>query len=90
MVLVSLTVSATDNCDLSPTAKITRVTCDELAGRFAPDWAITGPLSVDLRAERLGGNARVYTVYVDVTDSSGNTTTTTATVTVPKSLAGLH
>lgn len=89
MISVNMTVSAVDNCDSSLSAKITQVTCNEPQGRFAPDWTIKGPLSVDLRAERLGNSDRVYTIYVDVTDSSGNKTTTTKTVTVPESL-GLH
>jgi sugar lactone lactonase YvrE len=90
MVPVNVAVNAVDNRDPSPTAEITQVTCNEPQGRFAPDWAITGPLSVDLRAERLGRNNRIYTIYVDVTDSSGNKTTTNTTVTVPESRSGLH
>lgn len=86
MVPVTVNVTATDNCDSSLTAQITKVICNEEPGRFAPDVKITGPLSVDLRAERLGNDARVYTIYVDVSDSSGNTKTTTTTVIVPKSL----
>jgi hypothetical protein len=48
-----------------------------------------GCKSVQLRAERMGGgNGRVYTITFKVTDSSGNTTTATAKVTVPKSQNG--
>lgn len=43
-------------------------------------------LSVDLRAERLGGgNGRVYTVYVGVSDGSGNIAESSFQVHVPKS-----
>jgi len=40
---------------------------------------------VQLRAERQGGgDGRVYTITFSVTDHSGNSTTTTAKVYVPK------
>lgn len=82
MVPVSLTVAASDNCDPAPTARITKVVSNERHGHFGPDWTITGPLSVNLRADRLGNTDRIYTIYVQVSDSSGNSTTTTTTVTV--------
>jgi hypothetical protein len=88
MVPVNVVVDAVDNFDPSPTAEITQITCNEPPGPSAPDWTITGPLSVNLRAERLGNHDRIYTIYVDVTDLSGNKTTTTATVTVPQSASG--
>ena len=45
--------------------------------------------SVKLRSERRGnGNGRVYTITFEVTDSSGNVGTATATVTVPRSQDG--
>jgi hypothetical protein len=45
-----------------------------------------GCKAVDLRAERQGGgNGRVYTLNVAVTDRSGNTAQTTFRVYVPKS-----
>ena len=53
-------------------------------GDTAPDWVITGNLTVDLRAERSGtGSGRVYTITVRCTDASGNSSTKTVTVTVP-------
>lgn len=53
-------------------------------GDTPPDWVITGPLTVDLRAERSGkGSGRVYTITVECSDASGNTATKTVTVTVP-------
>lgn len=84
---VTLMVDAADNCDPVPSARIVKVTSNERRGRFAPDWRITGPLSVELRAERLGYEDRIYTVYVQVTDSSGNESMAETTVTVPKSQA---
>jgi hypothetical protein len=36
---------------------------------------VTGPLTLDLRAERSGtGTGRVYTIEVETTDAAGNTT----------------
>lgn len=43
----------------------------------------TADLSFDLRAERDGRDARTYTITYTATDLAGNTTTGTATVTVP-------
>lgn len=90
MVPVRVIVDAVDNCDPSPVAQITRITCNEPQGHFAPDWSITGPLTADLRAERLGGEDRIYTIHVDVSDSSGNTTATSVSVTVPKAMSASH
>lgn len=90
MVPVSVTVDAVDNCDPSPVAQITQVTSNEPQGRFRPDWRITGPLSVDLRAERSGNRERTYTIYVEVSDSNGNKTTTTTAVTVPRASSVLR
>ena len=50
------------------------------------DFVITGPLSMNLRAERLGtGSGRIYTMTVQCTDADGLSATGTALVTVPKS-----
>lgn len=90
LVPVTVNVEAVDNCDPSPVAQITQVTCNEPPEHFTPDWTITGPLSVDLRAERSGNRVRVYTIYVDMIDASGNKTTAMTTVTVPKSQSVFH
>jgi hypothetical protein len=48
------------------------------------DWAVTGPLNVNLRAERDGfGNGRVYTLTVTCTTPSLFSTSKTVTVSVP-------
>jgi hypothetical protein len=50
-----------------------------------PDWKITGNLTVLLRAERNDhGQGRIYTITVESRDASGNASTKTVTVTVPK------
>ena len=49
-----------------------------------PDWEITGPLSLNLRAERRGnGDGRIYTIEIACTDGSGNESSATTMVTVP-------
>jgi hypothetical protein len=43
-----------------------------------------GDLTVTLRAERMGaGTGRVYTIYVESADASGNAILATTEVTVP-------
>lgn len=53
---------------------------DEVTG----DFVITGPLTADLRAERMGGSSgRTYTITIQCTDKSGNSSIGTVTVNVP-------
>ena len=53
----------------------------------SPDWVVTGPLSLQLRAERLRtGPGRVYTVVVRCTDTSGNSSLKRVLVSVPHDL----
>jgi hypothetical protein len=90
MVHVAVTLSAIDVCDTAtPSCQIISVTSNEPVdgqgdGNTSPDWIITGPLTVDLRAERSGtGAGRIYTITVQCTNHSGNSSTATVTVTVP-------
>jgi rhamnogalacturonan endolyase len=91
MVAVAITADVTDVVDPSPVTRIISVTSNEPEngtgdGDTAPDWEITGNLTLNLRAERSGtGNGRIYTITVESRDSSGNASTQTVTVTVPKS-----
>ena len=49
-----------------------------------PDYEITGALTLNLRAERLGDSTdRIYTITVKCTDNSGNAATRTVSVIVP-------
>ncbi|MBM3838723.1 MAG: HYR domain-containing protein [Verrucomicrobia bacterium] len=58
-------------------------------GDTAGDIEITGPLTLNLRAERGGkGNGRVYTITVEAKDAAGNASTKTVTVSVPKTQGG--
>jgi hypothetical protein len=54
-------------------------------GDQTPDWEITGPLTLNLRAERASGEDRVYTITVVTSDATGNTTASTVTVTANNS-----
>lgn len=88
---VTINYDASDNCGESVNCSITSVSSDEPVngtgdGDTAPDWLIVDNHHVQLRAERAGGgDGRVYTITVACADSSGNTTTKTVTVSVPKS-----
>lgn len=90
--------SVTDNCDSGvgvSSVKIASVSSDEPDDSTADGMTINDIVigadckSVQLRAERKGdSNGRVYVVTLKVTDTAGNTTTTTARVNVPNSQNG--
>jgi len=86
---VRLSVVASDTCDPNPQCRVVSVTSNEgtrapgsgLANE--PDWEIVGPLEVMLRSERSGkGGDRVYTIWIQCTDASGNASTRGVTVTI--------
>jgi len=89
MIPVAVSVSATDACSETTTCKILSVTSNELIngtgdGDMAPDWKITGNLKADIRAERAGsGSGRTYSLAVQCTDESGNSSIKDVTVNVP-------
>ena len=89
MVTVALDAVLVDLLDPAPTARIVGVSSNEPVdgaddGDTSPDWEITGPLSVNLRAERSGtGTGRIYTIQVEGRDAAGNTTLQTVSVSVP-------
>lgn len=90
MVPVTVSPTVSDACDAAPACRIVSVASNEPVnglgdGDTAPDWQITGDLTVNLRAERSAlGPGRVYTIGVQCTDASGNGSTGTVTVSVPK------
>ena len=87
LVPVTVQIQLTDACDAAPTARIYDVISNEPVGN-GKDWEIIGPLSVNLRAERLGtGKGRTYKLLVEIVDASGNKKTNSVSVVVPKSLA---
>jgi len=91
MVSVTVNYSVTDNCDPSSALTCTlSVSSNEPVdgtgdGDAAPDWEVVDAHHVRLRAERAGsGNGRVYTITITCTDSGGNSSVKTVTVSVPK------
>lgn len=93
MVAVSVSVAASDACS-GVTNQIVSVTSNEPVngvgdGDTAPDWIVTGHLSLLLRSERAGpGSGRVYTIIVRSADAAGNSTTASTTVSVPHDQGG--
>ena len=99
MVLITPTITATDNCDTGLTIELTLITMNEgdETNTYDPNFDSTigdghrvNDIQVDenddiyLRAERSGtGSGRIYTITYTATDASGNTTTASVTVTVP-------
>jgi hypothetical protein len=89
MVPVTVTAELVDLLDSAPTARIVSVSSNEPIdgeddGSTSPDWEITGPLTVNLRAERSGtGTGRIYTIQVEGRDAAGNTTLQAVSVSVP-------
>ena len=88
MIAVKVRAEVTDTCGPA-TWKILRVSSNEAAdakgsGHTSTDWKITGDHALTLRAERSGkGSGRVYTITIQASDVSGNTSQKTVTVTVP-------
>jgi hypothetical protein len=86
MVPITINAKVVDLIDQAPTARIVSVSSNEPPDPL-PDWAITGPLSVSLRATRNPrGTGRIYTITIEARDAAGNTTTGTVQVTVPHDL----
>jgi len=90
MVPVTVIGLATDAVDVIVFTRIISVTSNEPVdgtgdGDTARDWEITGPFTVNLRAERAGtGTGRVYTITVEARDRAGNVSTGSVNVNVPK------
>ena len=88
---VTATVEVSDNFDLNPVVSLVSVTSNEPDnglgdGDTANDIVIVDTFHFKLRAERSGnGSGRVYTITYKVTDACGNFTTSSVTVSVPKS-----
>jgi hypothetical protein len=83
MVPVSLAVSATGSP--TPVCQISSVSSNEpIVVPGETDWAVTGPLALDLRAERLGsGDGRVYVITVTCTNTLNPSASQTVAVSVP-------
>ncbi|HEY4640883.1 MAG TPA: HYR domain-containing protein [Thermoanaerobaculia bacterium] len=87
MIGVTVTAVVMDNGDPNPLVHIVSVSSDQPVdgtgdGDTAPDWEITGPTTVNLRAERAHNADRTYTITIEVSDASGNVSQATVTVKV--------
>jgi hypothetical protein len=82
MVPATVSVSASGGCG-SVSCQIISVSSNEPIDAGG-EWNITGPLTLQLTATRLGlGTGRVYIITLQCMDAAGNVTTQTVTVTVP-------
>jgi hypothetical protein len=89
MVPVTISVTVTDAVDPAPSSKIDSVTSSAGPGDPKnPNWEITGDLTVNLRADKDGGDGRTYTITVRSTDASGNSATKSVEVKVAKDPSG--
>ena len=82
MVPVTIGVTVTDDSDPAPACEITSVTDNE--GSAASASSLTGPLSLNLRADRNGrGAGRIYSIAVTCTNASQLNSSAVVTVLVP-------
>jgi hypothetical protein len=95
LVPVTIDVIAIDLVDPAPVSRIVSVSSnqpengkdddDSSEEDTSQDWVITGPLKLQLRAERDGDSNRVYTITIETRDASGNAARGTVQVTVSQS-----
>jgi hypothetical protein len=92
MVKITPTLSASDRVDPRPRIELVSITMSDGGQQtvYRPGGATASDIQVDaqgqifLRADRLGsGSGRVYTLLFKATNASGNSSTATATVSVP-------
>jgi len=90
MVDINVTAVVFDAVDPTPVTQIVSVSSNQPIngtgdGDTAPDWIITGPMTLKLRSERAQGNDRTYTITVQSVDDAGNIGTKTVQVVVSQS-----
>jgi type IX secretion system substrate protein len=80
---VIINYTATDNCG-SVTSSLAVTSNEPATANHEPDWIIVDNHHIKLRAERSHFNKdRIYTIAITATDSAGNASTQSTTVTVP-------
>lgn len=94
LVAVEATVEASDNCDPSPAVVLVSATNSEPDNGLGDGDTVndiqgadlgTADFALQVRAERSAlGDGRVYTIVYSAADTSGNSASAGATVTVPK------
>jgi hypothetical protein len=90
MVPVTVAVDLGGACEVNSHCAIAGVTSDEPIeglgdGDTAPDWEVTGDLTLKLRAERSAQlDGRTYTVQIQCVDPSGNVSRSSVQVLVPR------
>jgi hypothetical protein len=92
MVNVVVSATASDLVDPAPIVRIASVRSDQPIngtgdGDTAPDWVLTGAMTLQVRSERSGSKDRTYTITVEATDATGNVSTREVTVRVSQSSA---
>jgi hypothetical protein len=84
MVPAFVLVGAFDAVDVIPFSHIINVTSNQpVTGpgdTTSPDWEVTGPLTLKVRAERTNNVDRIYTITVSTEDRAGNATISTTTI----------
>jgi hypothetical protein len=87
MVLIEPAIEVRDDSDPSPIVNLTSITVNE---GYSDDIQIHAVgKKIYLRSARLGtSRSRIYTLTFTATDASGNSTTASATVTVPHDQRG--
>jgi hypothetical protein len=88
LVTINAQISVSDDQDPNPIVRLVSITCNEpinSATDISGASFGTDDRAFAVRAERVGQRkeGRVYTVTYSATDAAGNSTTTTATVTLP-------
>ena len=90
MVPVTIAANLGGACEVGSRCAIVAITSDEPIdgqgdGDTAPDWEVTGDLTLKLRAERSAQlDGRVYTIQIQCVDPSGNTARSSVQVFVPR------
>ena len=79
MIPVTIDTLVIDDVDPAPYVHIIGVTSND-PNVTADDYEITGDLTVNVRADKTQSDERIYTIYVEAIDASGNSALGTTVV----------